>query len=112
MPRFQSRKPAVITPAQQGPAMEVPLLRDNTTWMERFRDALRLMCGAEPPLQFCEMWIRNEQNEAMEDPLQVWVNEQVQTPAWAQGIVTIDAARVWADSPCEGERHQPLPDSD
>lgn len=82
------------------------LTKDDTTWMERFRHSLTLMCGAEPPLRYCEMWINNEQENNC-DPLQNWVGVQTKTPSWAQNIGTIDAAHVWADSPVEGENHRP-----
>jgi hypothetical protein len=84
-----------------------PVHANGTTWMERFRGALTIMCGAEPPLKMCEMWINNEQDEHASDPLQNWVGMQKSTPKWAQCIVTIEAAQVWADSPEEGEDHQP-----
>lgn len=81
------------------------LTKESTTWMERFRDALTIMCGAEPPLKFCEMWVKNEQDEHCADPLQNWVGMQKTTPTWAQNIVTIDAAQVWADTPVEDQKH-------
>lgn len=74
--------------------------------MERFQDALTIMCGNKPPLKFCQMWIDGEQDELGMDPLQHWVGAQKQVPPWAQCIVTIDAARVWADTPEEGEGHK------
>jgi hypothetical protein len=80
-------------------------IKGPTTWMERFRDALTIMCGTEPPLKFCEMWVNHEQ-ENNADPLQNWVGMQKATPSWAQCIVTIDAAMVWADTPVEGDGHQ------
>lgn len=82
----------------------MPLTKPSTTWMERFRDALTIMCGAPPPLSYCEMWVRNEQDEGAADPLQNWVGMQ-KTPHWAQCIVTIEAAEVWANTPVEGEDH-------
>ncbi len=82
-----------------------------TTWMERFRDALTIMCGAEPPLKMCEMWFANEQDESQLDPLQNWVGMQKGTPKWAQCIVTIDAAQVWADYPEEGKGHLQKPET-
>ena len=79
--------------------------KDSTTWMERFRGALTIMCGSEPPLKHCEMWARGEQDEHNSEPLQNWVGMQKATPSWAQCIVTIEAAQVWADQPVEGEMH-------
>jgi len=79
-----------------------------TSWMQRFMGALTLMCGAPPPPDMCQEWIDNVQvNYA--DRLQAWVVNQPGTPYWVQGIVTIEAAEVWADSPEEGENHAPRP---
>lgn len=76
-----------------------------TTWMERFREAMALMCGGKmPPLGMCEQWVRNEQIDG-EDPLQAWAVEHAQV-AWHTGIGTIEAAQVWADNPEEGVEHE------
>lgn len=76
-----------------------------TTYMERFRGALTRMCGAEPPLEFCQEWLDGVSVNGG-DRLQDWVTEQPGTPAWAQGVVTIEAAMSWADSPTEGVDHE------
>ena len=76
-----------------------------TTWMERFRTALRLMCGAEPPEDVCQEWLDDVQVD-FADRLQEWVVNQPGTPEWAQGIATIEAAMTWADNPTEGDGHQ------
>lgn len=78
----------------------------STTWIERFRQALAIMCGTRPPLHLCLMWARNQQDSHGSDPLQDWVLEQPALPGWSQGIVTIEAAQTWADQPVEGEGHQ------
>lgn len=75
-----------------------------TTWMQRFVDALTIMCGAEPPLELCQEWVDNvEVNGAWR--LQNWVGMQPATPSWAQCIVTIESAECWADTPVESEIH-------
>jgi len=72
--------------------------------MQRFRHALALLCGAEPPLDFCQEWIDDvETDEGYR--LQDWVCSQPGTPYWTQGIVLIDAAQVMADTPEEGADH-------
>lgn len=76
----------------------------TTTYLGRFRDALTLMCGAEPPLKMCEDWESNTQVDGV-DQLQDWVISQPAVPAWAMGIVTIEAAQIWALSPVESEGH-------
>ena len=78
-----------------------------TTWMERFRQALTLMCGVTPPEDMCEEWVRGVSIKG-EDRLQGWVLSQEKTPEWAQGIVTIEVASTWADHPEEGAGHAPL----
>lgn len=75
-----------------------------TTWMQRFVDALTIMCGAEPPLVYCQEWIDNVDVKGA-SRLQNWVGMQPTTPSWAQNIVTIEAAHVWADTPVEDEIH-------
>lgn len=76
----------------------------KTTWMERFVDALTLMCGAEPPLEYCQEWIDNVEVDHAHR-LQNWVGMQESTPFWVQNIGLIDAAQVMADTPTEGEGH-------
>ena len=78
-------------------------LASKTTFMERFRDALRIMCGELPPEDICQEWLDEVQVEDI-GRLQNWVGSRC--PEWAQAIVTIDAATVWADSPCEGADHE------
>lgn len=78
-----------------------------TTWMERFREAMAVMCGGKmPPLDMCEQWVRNEQFNGV-DLLQEWVIDQPAVAvSWHTGIGTIEAAQVWADSPEEGVGHE------
>lgn len=83
-----------------------------TTWMERFREALAVMCGGKaPPLDICEQWVRNEQVNGV-DLLQAWVIDHASTTvSWHTGIGTIEAAQVWADSPEEGVHHESREDA-
>ena len=78
-----------------------------TTWMERFREAMAVMCGGKmPPLDMCEQWVRNEQVNGV-DPLQEWIIDHAAVAvSWHTGIGTIEAAQVWADSPEEGVGHE------
>lgn len=76
-----------------------------TTWMHRFRGALTRMCGATPPEDICLEWV-NKVSVNDTDRLQEWVLGQAGTPAWAQGIATIEAAIMWADAPTEGVAHE------
>lgn len=76
-----------------------------TTYMERFQGALARMCGAMPPEDLCLEWLSKVSVNGV-DRLQEWVVCQTGTPAWAQGLVTIEAAQMWADEPTEGVAHE------
>ena len=80
---------------------------EPTTWMERFREAMAVMCGGKmPPLDMCEQWVRNEQVNGV-DLLQEWVIDHAAVAvSWHTGIGTIEAAQVWADTPEEGVGHE------
>lgn len=95
MPRKRTPAP---TPLFQPP------VAGPTSWMDRFRHALSLFCGGkEAPLEYCELWLRNEQVNGA-DPLQDWVAYNLSV-YWATGIGTIEAAQVMADNPEEGVEH-------
>ncbi len=79
--------------------------REPTTYMERFQGALARMCGAVPPEAICQEWLDSVSVNNV-DRLQEWVATQPGTPAWAQAIVTIEAAMMWADEPTEGVAHE------
>jgi len=70
-----------------------------TTYLQRFKDALALLCSKAVPDGMAEAWLANE-NESLQDfacsntPLR-----------WSQGIVVIDAAQLLADTPEEGYGH-------
>lgn len=77
-----------------------------TTYLQRFGDAMQALCGGVRP---------------GDDVLRAWLDPDVESfalqefaiehgPAWAQGIVVIDAARVLADSPTEGIEHGDAPE--
>ena len=70
-----------------------------TTWDQRFREALTLLCGEPPPVGAIEAWFEPGCDS---DELQQWAIDKAKLP-WAQGIVVIDAATVLADAPKEGE---------
>jgi len=74
-----------------------------TTYLHRLGDAMEILCGGHrPPDEMLGAWL----NEC-DDRLQEFACDH--GPAWAQGIVVIDAARVLADSPGEGVEHELLP---
>ncbi len=77
--------------------------RTPTTWNERFREALTILCGEPPPEWMVNAWFEPG-CESMD--LQNWAAEKARMP-WAQGIVVIDAAEMLADTPAEGGMHAP-----
>ena len=96
-------KPDLVRKSRVGGASDP----EPTTWMERFREAMAVMCGGKmPPLDLCEQWVRNEQVNGV-DLLQEWVVDHAAVSVtWHTGIGTIEAAQVWADSPEEGVGHE------
>jgi hypothetical protein len=87
------------------PVQRQPLTGDRTTFEQRFSGAIALICGAEPPAEFVDEWLRNIEVNFVAR-LQEWVLTQDGTPQWAQGIVVLDAAYLLADSPEEGMQHE------
>lgn len=80
-------------------------LEKPTTWLQRFVQALSMLCrGKQPPIHFCEMWMRHEDINGVE-PLQEWAvnNSGIY---WATGIGIIEAAEAMADTPIEGAGHE------
>lgn len=65
-------------------------------WTGRFRDALKLLTGEEPPLALARNWAIG-----VSDDLQDWVGN-TGGPWWCQNIAIIDAATTMADQPIEG----------
>lgn len=74
-----------------------------TTWIERFTDALYLLCGSMPPERLVREWVSNTA-----DPrgmtLQDWAATQSKL-WWSMGISVIEAAEHLADHPEEGKGH-------
>lgn len=77
--------------------------KPSTNFVERFMDALELMCQARPPLEFIQQWTDDVQVNGA-DQLQEWVLNN-QWMDWATGIGTIEAAIVMADNPREDQEH-------
>ena len=86
------------------PPQRKPLTGKKTTFVQRFTDAVAILCGSEPPAEFVSEWLSAAEVNG-EHRLQGWVVSQSATPQWAQGIVVIDAAHVLASTPEEGEQH-------
>lgn len=78
-----------------------------TTYMQRLGDAMALLCGGHrPPDEILGAWL----NECDDDNrLQEFACEH--GPAWAQGIVLIDAASLLAEQPGEGVEHEMAPNA-
>lgn len=74
----------------------------ETTYMQRFGDALALLCnGHRPPPEMLVAWLDvNRDDHSLQN------FAAVHGPSWAQGIAVIDAARVLADQPTEGLNHE------
>lgn len=73
-----------------------------TTYLQRFGDAVMLLCGGVRPAdELLSAWLRDGSEDMR---LQNFAIEH--GPAWAQGIGLLDAARVMADQPTEGVEHE------
>ena len=72
-----------------------------TTWIQRFKDAIALLCGEVPPDGMAEAWAAHE-NEG----LQSWALNRCPLP-WCMGITVVEAAEHLADQPEEGIGHHP-----
>jgi hypothetical protein len=74
---------------------------ENTKYLDRLIEALTLLCGGtEPPREMVHEWERGSGEE-----LQDWAANNTKI-RWAQGIGTIEAAQVMADTPEEGQGHE------
>ena len=87
------------------PPQRKPLTDEHTTFVQRFTDAVAILCGSEPPAEFVDEWLRNVDVNGIHR-LQEWVLNQDATPPWSQGIVVLDAAYLLAESPAEGLQHE------
>lgn len=78
--------------------------RGVTTPIQRFREALTLLCaGHKPDLALCEQWF-DKHNDAAHSELQDWASCHGGVD-WAMGIGIIEAALTLAENPREGEGH-------
>ena len=92
--------PAMVAAQQPTPAASPEDWRKPTTYLQRFGDALQLLCaGRRPTDDLMTAWLDNKSEE-----LQDFCSEY--GPSWAQGIGLIDAARMTADQPTEGVDHE------
>lgn len=74
----------------------------DTTYLQRFGDALTLLCaGHRPPEPMLVDWLNIKGDGSL---LQGFVGEHA--PSWAQAVGVIDAALVMADNPTEGQSHE------
>jgi hypothetical protein len=70
-----------------------------TTYLQRFADAVTLMCrGRKPPEAMVTGWL-----DGTDDRLQAFT--AANGPQWAQGIVLLGAAALLANTPTEGVDH-------
>lgn len=76
-----------------------------TSYIERFGDALTLLCGARPSDDLIKAWLLDEPDA---DLMQSFASEH--GPSWAQGLGILDAARAIADQPTEDEAHETFED--
>lgn len=64
----------------------------------RFSEALLCMTGEQPPEDMVAEWL-----DGTGERLQSWVGASTRIPWWAQALGVLDAARVLAETPCEGD---------
>ena len=71
----------------------------STEFIDRFEQAVTLLChGLVPPRKLVEGWL-SKTDESLQD------FAADNGPAWAQGIVVLDAAALLAETPTEGVNH-------
>lgn len=85
----------------------LPVDSDGLEWAQptsvahRLGDAVTLLCaGNRPPNEIVEAWLAPDSEDMRLQEFCISYG-----PAWAQGIVCIDAAMVLADGPTEGVEH-------
>ncbi|MBL8355599.1 MAG: hypothetical protein JNM01_12290 [Delftia acidovorans] len=94
----QIEEPAGAAPAAVAPQGED--WRKPTTYLQRFGDAIALLChGRRPDDLVLSSWL-----DGSSFVLQQFAIDN--GPAWAQGIGLIDAATIAADQPTEGVAHE------
>lgn len=90
-------------PAPAHPEQRAADWTEPTSYYQRMSDAITLLCaGKRPPEKMVFSWLDSTSEELQEFCIE-------HGPAWAQGIVLIDAARVMADTPTEGVDHEAHP---
>lgn len=78
-----------------------PDWREPTDYIERFTEAIALMCSKKPPKEIVTAWLDKTKDDMR---LQEFAIEH--GPAWAQGIAILDAANIMANQPAEGIEHE------
>ena len=79
----------------------------STTWIDRFTDALEVLCGTRPPRNIVRSWL-NSDCEALQD----WVGMRGRPIlSHTMNIAIIEAAMILADQPVEGEDHETRTDA-
>ena len=74
-----------------------------TKWIDRFAQALTLLCGEAPDMKLVWAWYGG--NEDPSQPLlQDWVANKSRLK-WSMGISVLEAAELLADHPEEGMGH-------
>lgn len=89
----ERQPPAAPVPADVRSGWSTP-----TTYAHRFAHAVSLLCGKWPDAALVDSWL-DKSSDALQD------FAASHGPAWAQGIVLLDAAAVIADTPTEGVEH-------
>jgi hypothetical protein len=70
--------------------------RKETSWVERFSDAIGRFCDDLPPLELVETYFGDADDLRLQD----WVYESTEPSAqWAQAIEIIEACEKLADNP-------------
>jgi hypothetical protein len=77
--------------------------RQATGYLERFADALEILCTERPPLELCELWLRHVEPQGV--LLQDWAINHTRAN-WGTGIGVLEAAEVLAETPEEGMDHE------
>jgi hypothetical protein len=75
---------------------------EDSGYLDRFVDALEILCTARPDRDRCERWLRHEPDS---ERLQDWAVDHTRAN-WGTGIGTIEAAEVMAENPEEGMNHE------
>ncbi len=83
---------------QHAAMVGVPDWLTPTTYRERFADAVERLCGRRAPEDMVDAWLTPGCDDGR---LQEFAVEH--GPAWAQGIVLLDAAHLMAENPAEAE---------